>query len=56
VDPASPMTNYHIGMLYFKQNDKAKAEQHLQKALDSKANFDGLDQVKQTLEKIKQGG
>ena len=56
ISAASPITNYHIGMLYFKQNDMAKAEEHLQKALDSKANFKGLDELKQTLEKIKQGG
>jgi uncharacterized protein HemY len=56
IDPNSPITHYHIGMLYFKQKDFAKAELHLQKALDSKVNFDGMEQAKETLEKAKQGG
>jgi hypothetical protein len=43
-------------MLYFKQNDLPKAAEHLQKAVDSKVNFDGLDKAKETLEKAKQGG
>ena len=52
-DQNSPITNYHIGMLYAKQNDAAKAREHLQKSIDSKANFFGLDEAKQTLESLK---
>jgi len=55
-DTASPITNFHLGMLYFKQKDLLKAAEFLQKAVDSKANFDGLDKAKETLEKAKQGG
>ncbi len=53
LEPNSPINNYHIGMLFFKQNDTAKSGEHLQKAIDSKANFFGLEDAKQTLEKIK---
>lgn len=54
LDPNSPVNHYHIGMLYAQQNDNAKASEHLQKAIDSKANFFGLDEAKQALDKVKQ--
>jgi tetratricopeptide (TPR) repeat protein len=55
LDPASPISNYHMGMIYSKLNDNAKAAEHLQKAVDSKGGFDGLDAAKEALKKI-QGG
>lgn len=53
LDTASPINNYHNGMLHFKLNDSAKAKEYLQKALDSKAKFEGLETAQKTLESIK---
>ena len=55
LDPAMAVSHYHLGMLYFKQIDNAKAAEHLQKAVDAKTPFDGLDVAKETLKKV-QGG
>ncbi len=53
LESASIVNQYHLGMAYFKLNDKPKASEYLQKAIDSKVNFDGLDEAKETLKKIK---
>jgi len=55
LDPASVVGHYHLGMVYFKLNDNPKAAEQLQKAVDGKAVYDGLDVAKETLKKI-QGG
>ncbi|MGZ4998874.1 MAG: tetratricopeptide repeat protein [Methylomonas sp.] len=52
LDPAAPVNNYHLGMIYFKLNDNAKAAEHLKKAVDSKVAFDELDVAKETLKKV----
>lgn len=52
LDPAQLISHYHLGMVYFKQNDNAKAAEHLQKAVDGKTAFDGLEVAKETLKKV----
>ncbi|MBS3963663.1 MAG: tetratricopeptide repeat protein, partial [Methylomonas sp.] len=56
IDDKVAVTHYHLGLVYFKLNDKAKATEHLQRAVDSNIPFDGLDQAKKTLETLKAGG
>jgi len=51
-DPQSPISNYHLGMVYFKQNDPVKAREYLQKAVDKKVEFDGLNEAKDVLSKL----
>jgi len=50
--PDSAISNYHLGMIYFKQNDTVKAREYLQKAVDKKAEFDGLNEAKAVLSKL----
>ena len=49
LDPASAISNYHLGMTYYQQKDIAKAKEYLQKAIDKKVEFIGLDVAKETL-------
>ena len=49
----APINQYHLGMIYYKLNDKEKAIEYLQKAVDRKNQFDGIDDAKDTLTKIK---
>ena len=52
LDPGSVISNYHLGMTYFKQNDAAKAREYLQKAIDKKVDFTGVDVAKETLKSL----
>jgi tetratricopeptide (TPR) repeat protein len=56
LDAGSAISNYHLGMTYYKQNDTAKAREYLQKAIDKKAEFTGLDVAKETLKSIDSAG
>jgi tetratricopeptide (TPR) repeat protein len=56
LDPAHAIGNYHLGMTYYKQNDIAKAREYLQKAIDKKVDFTGLDVAKETLKSIESAG
>jgi len=55
-DPALAIANYHLGMVYYKQNDSVKARDYLQKAIDKKVDFTGLDTAKETLKSIDSAG
>jgi tetratricopeptide (TPR) repeat protein len=50
--PDSEISNYHLGMTYYQQKDNAKAREYLQKAIDKKVEFIGLDVAKETLKSI----
>jgi len=52
LDSGSAINNYHLGMTYYKQNDAVKAREFLQKAVDKKVDFIGLDVAKETLKSI----
>jgi tetratricopeptide (TPR) repeat protein len=56
LDPESAISNYHLGMTYYKQNDTAKARESLQKAIDKKVDFIGLEVAKETLKSIDSAG
>ena len=48
-DPQEPLNHYHLGMAYFKLGEKDKARQTLKEALNLKADFPGVDEVRSTL-------
>jgi len=43
------VSHYHLGMVYFKQGDKMRAKEDLQKAINKKEDFNGLAEAKETL-------
>ncbi|MDD5276163.1 MAG: tetratricopeptide repeat protein [Methylovulum sp.] len=50
--PDIAASNYHLGMAYLKLGDKPQAKDYLQKAIDSKANFNGLNEAKERLKTL----
>ncbi len=50
--PDSPISNYHLGMIYFQQNDKPKAIEYLQKSLVKKDRFVGDNVAAETLKQL----
>jgi predicted Zn-dependent protease len=52
LEPGAAISNYHLGMTYFKQNDNAKAKEFLQKAIDKKVEFVGIAEAKETLKSV----
>jgi tetratricopeptide (TPR) repeat protein len=54
LDAGSAVSNYHLGMVYFQQGDKARAKQYLQKAVTEKEAFTGWDVAHETLALIAQ--
>lgn len=55
LNPNSSASNYHLGMTYFKQGDKAHAREYLEKAINKKDDFNGLIEAKDTLKLISEG-
>ncbi|MGZ8185050.1 MAG: tetratricopeptide repeat protein, partial [Methylobacter sp.] len=55
LNPNSSAGNYHLGMSYFKQGDKAHAREYLEKALNKKDDFSGLPEAEETLKLISEG-
>jgi len=52
MNPNSAISNYHLGMVYFKQGDKAHAKTALEKAISLKQNFYGLAEAQETLKSL----
>ncbi|MDD4913630.1 MAG: tetratricopeptide repeat protein [Methylococcales bacterium] len=52
IEPRALLTHYHLGMTYAKLNDSANAIEHLQKVVNGKGSFDGMDIAKETLKKL----
>lgn len=50
--PDEPMLRYHLGMALYKKGDAAQAKENLKKAVDTKANFSGIDDARATLAKL----
>jgi tetratricopeptide (TPR) repeat protein len=48
--------HYHMGMVYLRKGDAAKAMEHLEKALASKDSFIGREEAQAALEKAKGAG
>jgi Tfp pilus assembly protein PilF len=51
-DPDNAVFNYHMGLVYRKNNEPAKAKEYLQKALDLDANFKGAEEARKTLKQL----
>jgi tetratricopeptide (TPR) repeat protein len=50
--PRIPVFNYHLGMAYYKKGDLASAKTHLAKAVEGKVDYPGLEEARETLNKI----
>ncbi|MGB9105460.1 MAG: tetratricopeptide repeat protein, partial [Terriglobales bacterium] len=51
--PDNPTYQYHLGLSYLKQNQRARAKEHLQKALQLNPKFNQADDARKTLEGLK---
>lgn len=51
--PSAPQINYHIGMVYYTKGDNAAALRHLEEALATKTEFQGVNEARATLNKLK---
>jgi tetratricopeptide (TPR) repeat protein len=52
IEPRALIAHYHLGMTYTKLNDSANAIDHLQKVVNAKGSFDGMETAKETLKKL----
>jgi tetratricopeptide (TPR) repeat protein len=50
--PDNPTYHYHLGMVYQKQNNKAAARKHLQRALQLNPNYPAGGQIRQVLSQM----
>jgi len=50
--PSDPVSNYHLGMLYFQKSDKDNARKFLEKAVGPKAEFIGWGEAMKTLKAV----
>jgi tetratricopeptide (TPR) repeat protein len=50
--PDNPTYHYHLGMTYQKQDNKAAARKHLQRALQLNPNYPAAAQIRQALSKL----
>jgi len=51
-DPGNPVINHHMGLAQYKNNDKAKAKDYFEKALQLDPNFKGADDARRLLKEI----
>ena len=51
-DPGNPVINHHMGLAQYKNNDKAKAKDYFEKALELDPNFKGGDEARRLLKEI----
>ncbi len=51
--PSAPQINYHLGMVYYTKGDNAAALRHLEEALAAKTEFQGINEARATLNKLK---
>ncbi len=51
-DPANPVINHHMGLAQYKNNDKAKAKDYFEKALQLDPNFKGADDARKLLKEM----
>jgi tetratricopeptide (TPR) repeat protein len=52
LNPNATVSHYHLGMVYFKQGDKIHARESLEKAVNTKTDFTGLAEARETLKSI----
>jgi tetratricopeptide (TPR) repeat protein len=51
-DPANPVITYHMALAQYKNNDKAKAKDYFEKALQLDPKFKGADDARKLLKEI----
>jgi tetratricopeptide (TPR) repeat protein len=51
-DPSNAVINYHMGLAQYKNDDKTKAKEYLDKALELDANFKGADGARKVLKEM----
>jgi len=51
-DPANPVITHHMGLAQYKNNDKAKAKDYFEKALQLDPNFKGADDARRLLKEM----
>jgi len=49
----NPMMRYHLGMAYYKNGEKENAKRELKKALELDSKFEGAEEAKEALSKLK---
>ena len=47
--PTAAVFQYHLGMALYKKGDLTAAKPHLQKAIEAKAEFPGIEEARQIL-------
>lgn len=52
IAPEFPVLRYHLGMTQFQVGNKAEAITNLEKAVNAKVPFDGIEQAKSTLQQL----
>jgi Flp pilus assembly protein TadD len=52
-EPDHPVIRYHLGMAYYKDGKKEMAKLELEKSLELSKEFDGAEEVREVLEKLK---
>jgi tetratricopeptide (TPR) repeat protein len=50
--PRVPVFQYHLGMVYYKQGNKAAAREHLAKATDGDYDYQGVEEARATLKSL----
>ena len=50
--PKVPVFQYHLGMAYFKQGNKAAAREHLSKATNGDYTYQGIEEARTTLKSL----
>lgn len=50
--PRAPLFQYHLGIAFYKKGDLSSAKTHLQKALDAKISFAGIEEAREVLAKL----
>lgn len=51
-DPGNAVIHYHMGLAQYKNNDRTKAKDHLEKALELDPNFKGAEEARKLLKEI----
>ena len=47
--PENPTYHHHLGMAYYKNNDKPRAKSHLKRALEIKKDYQEAEEIRRTL-------
>ncbi len=54
--PDNPIVRYHLGMVLYKRGEKERAREELEKALALSRDFPGVEEARETLERLSSAG